>query len=129
MISLLNDACLRALVSECALESRRRVTTGLLALLRAEAALPALGAGAPRAPVLSVEFCTTEDEPDGTYWDATSVYFKHGDGTEARVDLSGSPAAAHLAEFSRFARPLHNSNLEVDLVAGEFVETGPHWQW
>ncbi|WP_167163111.1 hypothetical protein [Streptomyces sp. MBT27] len=111
------------------------VEARLLALLR-EATTRPLPAGG--SPIVSAEFITTGNGDDAT-WEPFDVYLKRADGTEITFEAlqDAAPEGAYdefddefsdlLALYAEMDPPAHNSNLEIDLVTGEFEVTGPNF--
>ncbi|MBV9025909.1 MAG: hypothetical protein JO362_19455 [Streptomycetaceae bacterium] len=94
-------------------------------LHEAGATLYVKGEADTESPALRVELVTDPNYEDGVYWDDT-VYFHHGDTTVTDVDFEGTEIGDALADYSRLDRPVHGSNLFIDLATGE-ISAGSRW--
>ncbi|MFZ3492201.1 hypothetical protein ACODT5_02990 [Streptomyces sp. 5.8] len=115
-------------------EGDRRGAQELLEILRDLCAQPPEN---PDSPVVKIEFVTDSPYEDGVFWDGDMIYLHRADGSveefywpedpqDPEWDAMATRYADLLADYARADHPQEGDHLVVDLVSGEFRQTG---QW
>ncbi|MEU5900398.1 hypothetical protein [Streptomyces venezuelae] len=125
VLQTMDREALYDLAGWCETEADSRIMGELLDALRVLTATE---------PVARIEFVTDPNYDDGVYWDDEVFYLHRADGTvepfvfpedsDAGYEEADERFRELLADYSRQDPPIHGAHLIVDLVSGEFSESG-----